>query len=141
MASTRVRVSGFAHVYTWLFLALLSTWPLAVPALTARHSFVPASTWASALAAVVSIQALFWYVRFRCSNQSLSYWNGLLIVSASMSTGWVQMSFLFVLPSLLVVFLASVLFAAYAEVRRVPAEAAVRFQALLMWFYGNRMRQ
>jgi hypothetical protein len=141
MANTRVKVSGSAHIYTWLFAAILSIWPLAIPMLAARHSFVPPSTWVNAFIAVVVIQAIFWYVRVRCSDQNLSYWNGLLIVSASMSTGWVQMSFLIVLPSLLVVFLASLLLAAYAEVRRVPEEAATRFQSLLRWFYTNRMRQ
>jgi hypothetical protein len=140
-ARVRVRVSGFTHVNTWLFVVLLSIWPLAIPMWAAHHSFALASRWFIAVFAIVLIQALFWYARLRCSNQSVSYWNGLLIVAASMSTGWAQMSFLIILPTLLAVFLASLLFAIYAEVRRVPEEAATRFQGLLKWFYAHRMRQ
>jgi hypothetical protein len=141
MASTRLRVPLFAHIYTWLFLLVLSVWPLAVPALLSRHSAVPSSTWATALAAIALIQIAFWYAQLRCSNQSLSYWNGLLVVAASMSTGWAQMSLIIVLPSLLVVFVASIVLTLYSEIRGAPQEAPLRFQRLLRWFYGNRMRQ
>jgi hypothetical protein len=139
--SERVKVGFFVHLYAWTFVLLSSLWPLVPPLVLARHSVVPTSTWAVAVGLVVFIQAAFWYVQYRCSSDKLSYWDGLLVVTASMMTGWVYSSLIVTLPVLAFTFVASFLFALYAEIRRAPGEAAERFHNLVVRLYQHRMVQ
>jgi hypothetical protein len=141
MRGSRVKVGFFVHLYAWAFVLALSLWPLVPPLLLARHSAVPVNAWLVAIGLIVFIQALFWYVQYRCSSEALSYWEGLLVVTASMMTGWVYSSLIVALPVLAFTFAASFLFAVYAEVRRVPGEAAERFHKLVSRLYRNRMVQ
>jgi hypothetical protein len=141
MTGASVKVSGFVHFYTWIFVLAISLWPVVALALRARHVAIPTDSWLAAVGTVGVIQALFWYVQSRCSSEKLSYWDGLLIVTASMMTGWVYSSMLVVFPVLLFTFLSSVGFALYCEVRGVPSEAAELFHKLVARLYRNRMRQ
>jgi len=137
----RVKVGVFVHLYAWAFILLASLWPLVPPLVAARHSAVPTHTWIIALGLVVFIQAAFWYVQHRCSSEKLSYWDGLLVVTASMMTGWMYSSFIVALPVLAFTFVASFFFAVYADVRQAPSEAAERFHKLVVRLYQHRMVQ
>jgi hypothetical protein len=64
-----------------------------------------------ALAWFVLLAVLWRYVDDRCSSDRMRYRDGLLWVTASMMTGWVNLSFLIAFPVLLFVFVRSVLFA------------------------------
>jgi hypothetical protein len=139
--SGRVKVGVFVHLYAWGFVLMASLWPLVPPLVLARHSVVPSRAWIMAVGFVVFIQAAFWYVQRRCSSEKLSYWDGLLVVTASMMTGWMYSSLIVALPVLAFTFVASFLFAVYADVRRVPGEAAERFRKLVGRLYQNRMVQ
>ena len=139
--SGRVKVGVFVHLYAWVFVLMASLWPLIPPLVVARHSAVPTSTWAVAVGLVAFMQATFWYVQRRCSSDKLSYWDGLLVVTASMMTGWMYSSLIVALPVLAFTFVASFLFAVYADVRQVPGEAAERFHKLVVRLYQNRMVQ
>ena len=141
MSGSKVKVSGVAHFYTWLFALALILWPLLAPALRARRVDVPLASWRTAAGFVVVTLALFWYAHRRCSSEKLSYWDGLLVVSASMMTGWTYNTVVVVFPALLYTFLASVYFALLADARRAPKEAQERFHRLVYRMYQHRMRQ
>lgn len=141
MSRKKVNVSGFAHFYTWLFALALILWPLLAPALRARRADVPLTSWFTATGFAVVTLILFWYAHRRCSSEKLSYWDGLLVVSASMMTGWIYATVVVIFPALLYTFLASVYFALLAEARRAPNEAQERFHRLVYRMYQNRMRQ
>lgn len=59
----------------------------------------------------------------------------------SQGTGWFYISFLLVLPALLLVFPASVLIALYGDVRRIPEFSQTKWSGLVYYFYRSRMRQ
>lgn len=139
--SGRVKVGLMAHLYTWLFVLMASLWPITLPLAAARHGAVPPGAWIMAVGLVVFMQAAFWYVQHHCSSERLSYWDGLLIVTASMMTGWMHSSLIVALPVLAFTFVASLLFAVHAHVRRVPGEAAERFRKRVVRLHQNRMVQ
>ena len=141
MSERKVTVSGFAHFYTWLFALVLILCPLLAPTLRAHRSAVPLSTWFTAAGLVVIMLTVFCYVYRRCSGEKLSYWDGLLVVSSSMMTGWVYNTVVVIFPALLYTFLASLYFALRADVRRAPKEAREHFHRLVYRMYQNRMRQ
>ncbi len=58
-----------------------------------------------------------------------------------MMTGWVYMSFIFVLPVLLLAFTSSILVALYGDIRRTPRYSEAQWIRLVHFLYRNRMRQ
>ena len=121
------------------FVVVLTVWPLVAASLIGRRSAVPGGLWPSAVALVVLTQAGFWYARARCSSVALSYWDGLRIVSGSLTTGWMFSTILVSWPFLLLTFLASVAFAASSDVRHRPREAAIRYGRLVRYLYQHRL--
>jgi hypothetical protein len=71
----------------------------------------------------------------------MRYNDGLLWVTASMMTGWVYMSFIFVLPVLLFAFSGSVFVALYGNIQREPGYSQAQWLRLVRFFYRNRVRQ
>ena len=67
--------------------------------------------------------------------------DGMLWITASMMTGWLYLSFIVVLPVLLLVFSGSVLIALYGDIRREPEYSQNKWSVVVHYFYRNRMRQ
>lgn len=84
---------------------------------------------------------LFAYANYRCSSDTLSYRDGLLIVGSAMRTGWSNSSLFVVFPSLFIAFFGSVLIAAYNEIAFNRANAPLHYEKLILFFYKNRMVQ
>jgi hypothetical protein len=141
MSGKRVKVSAFAHFYTWLFIFALFLWPLFALAIRANSAEVQTQTWVLGFGVVAITIGLFFYAWIRCSSERLSYWDGLLVVSASMMTGWVYNTIVVLLPALLYTFIASVYFSVIADTRYKTEDACVRFHKLVYRMYQKRMRQ
>lgn len=135
----RIKVSAFAHFYALSFAVAVIGWPLLWTALYWRHVVAPVSAWRLAALGVTAMLLLSAYAWWRCSSDALGYWDGLLVVAASMRTGWTYNSLVVVLPSLLFTFCSSLVFAVQAEVRQTPGDASMRFRALIGGFYQKRL--
>jgi hypothetical protein len=139
MSTERPRFSLFIYFYLAIFFLLLGFLPVCLAATTDRAD-VPAF-WLASLFWPVALAGMWVYAKRRCTSDHIRFNDGLLWVTASMSTGWLYFSFFFVLPVLFVVFFGAVLIALYGDVRRAPARSPARYQRLVHYFYRNRMRQ
>ncbi len=140
MNVVRPRFSLPVWLYLVTFFSLLGLLPVI---LTATMNRAPASPerWLASIAWPVVIAVLWVYADRRCSSEHLRYNDGLLWVTASMMTGWVYMSFVFVLPVLLLTFTGSVLIALYGDIRRTPGDSQTQWRGLVRFFYRNRIKQ
>jgi hypothetical protein len=140
MNAERPRFSLFVYFYLVTFFLLLAFLPICLTATIGRETTVPAY-WLASLMWPAMIAVLWGYAQRRCSSDRMRFSDGLLWVTASMMTGWLFMSFIFVLPVLLVVFSGSVLIALYGDIRRAPGYSQTKWHRLVCYFYRNRMRQ
>jgi len=129
------------HAYVWVFLIALGMTPVILVLLKRRSFPTEPSDWILAIIEMIGIQILFWYVQRRCSSENLSYWDGLLYVAAFNETGWPYLSMVFVFPSLLLIFIASMSLSIYYEFVPPSAKAAFQFHRMISFFYRNRMLQ
>lgn len=136
-----VRVPVFAHVYTWAFMIALVGWPFLGQAVPAHRPEALLQSLRVELAVAAFTVALLGYARWRCSSENLRYWDGLLVVSASMMTEWIYNTLVLLLPALTYSFLASIYFAVLSDIRRQPLKARERFHRFVYRMYQNRMRQ
>lgn len=141
MSKSSVRVPVFAHVYTWGFLIALVGWPFLGQAVPAHRPEFLLQSWRVDLAVAVFTIAMLSYAHWRCSSEKLRFWDGLLVVSASMMTGWIYNTLVLLLPALTYTFLASIYFAVLSDIRRQPLKARERFHRFVYRMYQNRMRQ
>jgi hypothetical protein len=141
MSDKSVRFPWMVHAYVWVFLIALGLAPVISVLLRRRYSPVSLTDWVSAIMLMAVIQALFLYSQKRCSSDKLSYWNGLLYVAAFMSTGWSYLSMVFVFPTLLIVFIASITLSIYYDLAPSRVNAAFQFHRIVSFFYKNRMVQ
>lgn len=140
MNAQRKRFSLAVSLYLTLFLLLLAFTPLGLTAKVNGAAEVRAF-WVVSLLWPILIGGLLAYANWRCSSEQMSYRDGLLWVTASMMTGWLYMSFILVLPALLLAVSGSVLIALYGDVRRIPGFARAKWPRMVHYFYRNRMRQ
>jgi hypothetical protein len=140
MNVVRPRFSLAVWLYLVTFFSLLGLLPIILAATMDRATASP-GRWLGSIAWPVVIAVLWVYANRRCSSEHLRYSDGLLWVTASMMTGWVYMSFVFVLPVLLLTFTGSVLIALYGDIRRTPADSQTQWRRLVRFFYRNRMKQ
>ncbi|WP_263365229.1 hypothetical protein [Edaphobacter bradus] len=140
MNAERPRFSLLVYFYLVTFFLLLGFLPICLTATIGRAAAMPAY-WLASLMWPAVIAVLWGYAQRRCSSDRMRFSDGLLWVTASMMTGWLYMSFIFVLPALLVVFSGSVLIALYGDIRRTPGYSHAKWQRLVYYFYRNRMRQ
>lgn len=140
MSIVRPRFSLPVWLYLLTFLSLLGLLPIILTTTMDRAAASP-GRWIGSIAWPVVIAILWGYAHRRCSSENLRYSDGLLWVTASMMTGWVYMSFIFVLPVLLLTFTGSVLIALYGDIRRAPGDSQIQWQRLVRFFYRNRMKQ
>ncbi|MBV8062114.1 MAG: hypothetical protein JOY51_00885 [Nevskia sp.] len=88
--------------------------------------------WGMAFAASMVLQAIFFFVERRCSSPELPYHHGLLVVGASVSTGWTYFDPFLVLASVTSAQLISCGLA-------LAPDAPVRYTRLVHWFHRNRV--
>lgn len=92
-----------------------------------------------ALVAVFLIQALLWVAQRRCSCEDLTYWEGLLVTSAAMTTGIAPISLLLSCGALLLTVAASLVFALTHDSNNLMADASVRFRKLIIAIHRHRL--
>jgi hypothetical protein len=86
------------------------------------------------------IQATLWMTQRRCSSEPLSYWDGLLVAAASVTTGGNLISLCRAFCLLLAVVILSVLFAVDHDERCAGRHAGLRFGKLVIWLHKQRLR-
>jgi hypothetical protein len=95
--------------------------------------------WPGAFAAVVFIQLLFWIAQRRCSSEDLTYWEGLLVVAASVETGSYLISLPLAFLMLLFTFVASLFFALLHNPRRAARYAPLCFGRMVVAIHKRRL--
>jgi hypothetical protein len=85
------------------------------------------------------IQATLWLAQRRCSSKDLSYWEGLLVTAASVTTGENLVSLLRAFLLLFAVVIASVLFALDHDATSAVRHAQLRFGRLIIWVHKQRL--
>jgi len=141
VAEIRIKVSLLAHIYTWAFILCFSLSPLLITVFYASQTGLSTQQLFVSVFSVISIQAVFLYIQYRCSNENLSYLDGLLIITSCMMTGWAFISLFVVFPALLIALLSSFAIAVYGDINHSSKETPLRFRKLLMHFYEHRMHQ
>jgi hypothetical protein len=86
------------------------------------------------------IQAALWTTQRRCSSEDLSYWDGLLVAAASVTTGENLISLCRAFCLLFAVVIVSVLFAVDHDERCAGRHAGLRFGQLVIWLHKQRLR-
>jgi hypothetical protein len=140
MNAVRPRFSLPVYFYLVTFFLLLGFLPIVLTATVDREVATPAH-WLASLMWPGVIAILWRYADRRCSSDRMRFSDGLLYITASMMTGWVYLSFIVVLPVLLLVFTGSVLIALYGDIRRAPEYSQAKWYGLVRYLYRNRMRQ
>ncbi len=141
MSNARLRFSPFVYFYVCLFFSILALLPVWVAFATNVGALLPLPYRLGSLIWLAMVGGCYWYATLRCSSERLRYWDGLLLVAASMMAGTMYMSFLMVLPVLFVVFSGSVLIAINGDIRGAPGYAPARWLRLIQYFHRNRMVQ
>jgi hypothetical protein len=136
-AQTKLQVPWFVHLRVWIFMVTLGVSPFLYLWVT-RERIDPAD-WLDALVAVVLIQGALWIAQSRCASEDLSYWEGLLVVGAAMTTGIGPISLLLSFPVLLLTVAASFLFALIHDANKPRRHAAIRFGRLIIGIHKQRL--
>lgn len=136
MSSEPLRLFILTRPTTWAAMGLVRLFPLCgLLALTAISEIPPgAALRAGGLLGSLALAVLFWWVERRCSHDGQSYRDGLLVIAASVSCGWMFMDIVLVLCAVIVAQWVSCVLA-------LTGDPAARFQRLVTWFYRHRMYQ
>jgi hypothetical protein len=124
MSVTRARFSILVNFYVLLFFSIASFLPAWAVFATSLGNRFPLPCRLAAVSWPAAVAGLYRYASNRCSDERLRYQDGLRWVAASLTTGWLYMSAVLVLPVLLVVFVESVMIALYGDIRRMATFAA-----------------
>lgn len=92
------------------------------------------SWWLAAMMASVALIMLMYLVERRCSTPDRSFHGGLLVIAASVSSGWMALDVLLVLAALL-------LAQAIACLLALGGDPPEDFQELVLTFYRHRLLQ
>lgn len=134
MPTSVVRVNPLTQLLALSASGVLRGLPLLWLALHARHAPVSKPMWWSAAAASVGIQALLLLAARRCSGERMSFGQGLLLVAASMTTGWLYWDMLVVVLAVWSIHLASCVLA-------VLPRAAEHYAALVGVVFRSRLER
>ena len=126
------------HVYVWVFMVTFSVSPTLC--LLLAHDGIERGNGLESLVIIGLIQAALWMTQRCCSSEDLSYWDGLLVAAASVTTGENLMSLFRALCLLFAVVIVSVMFAVDHDQRYVGRHAGLRFGKLVIWLYKQRWR-
>jgi len=139
MKAVRPRFSLPVYFYLIAFFLLLGFLPILLTA-TVDRGAVSSGRWIASTVWPGLVAVLWFYADRRCSSDRMRFIDGLLWVTSSMMTGWVYMSFIFVLPVLLLAFTGSILVALYGDIRRTPDHSQTQWLRMVHFVYRNRMR-
>jgi hypothetical protein len=123
------------HAYLWVFMVTLSVSPFLY--LLATRESIERGDWIDAFFAAVLIQAALWIVQRRCSSKDLSYWDGLLVATASV-TRRIGPTSLLAFPVLLLTVAASFVFAV-GHGDTPLHHASIRFCRLIIGIHKRRL--
>lgn len=132
MSPEPLRIYNLTRVQMWFAVVCLRAAPLLVALAWSRHGAVSWEWWGAALGASLLLQAIFFLVERRCSSPAMPYDHGLLIVSASVSIGWMYVDTLLVLAAVTATQFVSCALA-------LMPEAPARYLGLAHWFHRNRV--
>lgn len=134
--SKSVEVPACVHFYVWVFMVTISVSPI-LCLLSARDG-VERSAGLQSVVLIALVQAGLWVTQRRCSSEDLSYWDGLLIAAATVTTHESVMSLLRAFYLLLSVVLVSVMFAINHDGTCAERHAELRFGRLIVSLYRQR---
>jgi hypothetical protein len=137
-ASGGLQAPACVHVYVWVFMVTFSVSPTLCLLLV--HDGIERGNGLESLVIIGLIQAALWRTQRRCSSEDLSYWDGLLVAAASMTTGENLISLCRAFCLLLAVVIVSVLFAVDHDESRAGRHAGLRFGKLIIWLHKQRLR-
>jgi hypothetical protein len=132
-ATAKLEVPACVHLYVWVFMVTLSVSPM-LCLLLVRDGIERANGLQS-LVVIGLIQIALWMTQRRCSSEDLSYWEGLLIVATSVTTGENLMSLFRACWLLLAVVIASGLFALEHDPTHATRHAQLRFGRLIVFLH------
>lgn len=132
---TPLRLFFLTRPLTSVAIGMLRLWPvLGVTAGAALVGPPPLEVWLAACLATAVSAALMYAVERRCRSPELPFRDGLLVIAASVSLGWMFFDILFVLAGLVVAQLVACVIA-------VTPRAPQRYRQLVSTFYRFRMLQ
>jgi hypothetical protein len=103
------------------------------------HNGVERGNGLESVMTIALIQVALWLTQRRCSGEDLSYWDGLLVTAASVTTGENLISLLRAFCLLLVVVIASSLYAVEHDERFVERHAEIRYAMLIISLHKRRL--
>lgn len=133
MSSQPLRVFGLTRPLMWFSVMLLRASPLLAAMVLSRYMDIPYGIWIAAFGLALLLQTMFFFVERRCSSPGLSYYRGLLVVAASVSTGWGYFDPFLVCAAVTAAQLLSCGFA-------VSKNAPERYLGLVRWFHRSRVQ-
>ena len=125
------------HVYVWVFMVTFSVSPMLCLLLV--HDGIERGNGLESLVIIGLIQAALWMTQRRCSSEDLSYWDGLLVAAASVTTGENLISLCRAFCLLFSVVIASVLFAVDHDEGCARRHAGLRFGKLIIRLHKQRL--
>jgi hypothetical protein len=137
-ASGRLEAPACVQVYVWVFMVTFSVSPMLCLLLV--HDGIELGNGLESLVIIGLIQAALWTTQRRCSSEDLSYWDGLLVAAASVTTGENLISLCRAFCLLFAVVIVSVLFAVDHDERCAGRHAGLRFGKLVIWLHKQRLR-
>jgi hypothetical protein len=137
-ASAGLEAPACVQVYVWVFMVTFSVSPTLCLLLV--HDGIDRGNGLESLVIIGLIQAALWTTQRRCSSEPLSYWDGLLVAAASVTTGGNLISLCRAFCLLLAVVILSVLFAVDHDERCAGRHAGLRFGKLVIWLHKQRLR-
>jgi hypothetical protein len=137
-ASGSLEAPACIHLYVWVFMVTFSVSP--IPCVLLMDHGTGSGNGLESLVIIGLIQAALWMIQRRCSSKDLSFWEGLLVAAASVTTGENLASLLRACCLLLAVVIVSVLFTVDHDERYVGRHAALRFAKLIIWLHRQRWR-
>lgn len=136
-ASGALEAPTCVQVYVWVFMVTFSVSPALCLLLV--HDGVGRGNGLESLVIIGLIQAVLWMAQRRCSSEALSYWDGLLVAAASVTTGENLISLFRAFCLLFAVVIVSVLLAMDHDEKHVGRHAGLRFGRLIIWLHKRRL--
>jgi hypothetical protein len=136
--SEGLQAPACVQVYMWIFMITFSLSPTLCLLLV--HHGIERVNGLQSILIIGLIQAVLWTTQRCCSSEELSYWDGLLVAAASVTTGENLMSLFRAFWLLFAVVIVSVLFAVDHDERYARRHAGLRFGKLIIWLHKQRLR-
>jgi hypothetical protein len=134
MGSRTINVSVFARINVAIGVMVFSLAPIIFVAGRIRARAMEVDNWVVLVAILACLQFLLFLAQRRCSSEAMPFWQGVLVVSASMRTGLLYTDVLLAVLAVPFTLLASLLFL-------TSKNPAYQFHKLVYRFYENRMQQ